>query len=222
LAAKGCRRWLAGLVLLGLLLCIGAGGLLLGWRLWMYLVHKPSIFSLPSELPAHGVAIVFGAEERNGRPSAALADRIEAAAELYHSGKVRKLLMTGDNRFVNYNEPQAMRDYALQLGVPEQDIVLDYAGRRTYDSCYRARAIFGVEEAVLVTQAFHLPRAMYLCQHLGVQPVGYVAHHRYFSRRLRLIWNLRETLACAAAWFDVNIRQPVPVLGEPLPIDVSE
>jgi len=81
--------------------------------------------------------------------------------------------MSGDNRFVEYNEPEAMRQVALSLGVPDQDIVLDYAGRRTYDSCYRAKEIFGVREAILVTQKFHLARALFLCNALGLDGVAW-------------------------------------------------
>jgi vancomycin permeability regulator SanA len=109
--------------------------------------------------PIRRAAIVFGAGLwRDGTPSPVLRDRVATAAELYFTGKVEKILMSGDNRFVDYNEPGAMHAYAVQLGVPEEDIVLDYAGRRTYDTCYRAKAIFGLHAAILITQNF-LPRA---------------------------------------------------------------
>src|SRR5215212_2568050 len=125
------------------------------------------------DAPVRQVAIVFGAQvRRNGMPSAVLRDRIETAVALYTEGKVEKLLMSGDNRFGNYNEPEAMRQYALSAGVPDEAIVLDYAGRRTYDTCYRAKAIFGVKKALLVTQGFHLPRAVFLCNMLGMDTVG--------------------------------------------------
>jgi SanA protein len=121
---------------------------------------------------------------------------------------------------VDYNEPGAMRAYAVHLGVPADAIVLDYAGRRTYDTCYRARAIFGVERAVLVTQRFHVARALYVCDALDVDAVALVADRRDYTVR-RVIWETREYLALAQAWWDVNVRHPVPVLGEPLPIDLS-
>jgi SanA protein len=126
--------------------------------------------------------------------------------------------MSGDNRFLDYNEPGAMRDYAVQLGVPEQDIVLDFAGRRTYDTCFRARDIFQVKSAILVTQSFHLPRALYVCNALGVPAVGVSADQRSYRRQARLFWNLRETLATLIALWEVHISKPVPVLGEPEPI----
>jgi SanA protein len=111
-----------------------------------------------------------------------------------------------------------MRTVALELGVPETDLVLDFAGRRTYDSCYRAKAIFGVTEAVLVTQAFHLPRALFLCEALGVSAAGVVADRREYRRSSLVIWNAREVLATAAAVWDLAVARPEPVLGEPLPI----
>jgi SanA protein len=170
-------------------------------------------------VPARRVAIVFGAGLRNdGTPTAILKDRVETAAQLYHQGKVKKLLMSGDNRFVDYNEPEAMRQYALALGVPGEDIVLDYAGRRTYDTCYRARAIFQVDSAILVTQSFHLPRALFLCNCLGVESTGVEANNIYFRKLSLFVWNIREMFATTQAIWDVYVAKPVLVLGDPEPI----
>jgi len=169
--------------------------------------------------PAERVAVVFGAGlQRDGSPSPVLFDRVATAADLYHSGKVSKLLLSGDNRFLNYNEPQAMFEAARGLGVPADAMVLDYAGRSTYDTCYRARAIFGLTRAVLVTQAFHLPRALYLCDALGLETEGVIADRRIYQQRSELFWNVREIFATAAAWWDLNIAHPLPVLGDPIPI----
>jgi SanA protein len=187
-------------------------------RILILLHAAPQTFS-PHDVPVKRVAVVFGAEvKRDGTPSTALRDRVETAAALYKNGKVEKLLMSGDNRFADYNEPESMRQYALTLGVPDADIVLDYAGRRTYDTCYRAREIFGVDSAILVTQGFHLPRALFLCSSFGVDAVGVKADNYYYLKRLRLIWNIREILATAQAVWDVYAARPVPVLGEPEPI----
>jgi len=165
---------------------------------------------------ARPVAIVFGAEvKKDGTPSVVLRDRVETAAALYKSGKVEKLLMSGDNRFVDYNEPESMRRYALALGVPDANIVLDYAGRRTYDTCYRAKRIFGVNSAILVTQGFHLPRALFLCNALGVDAIGVEAENYYYLKRLRLYWNMRELLATVQSVGDVYLLKPLPVLGKP-------
>ena len=173
-----------------------------------------SINNLTSNISPAPVAIVFGAGlTRDGLPTPVLRDRVKAASDLYFEGKVKKLLMSGDNRFENYNEPQAMLEYAIQLGVPPEDIVQDFAGRRTYDTCYRARHIFGVENAILVTQRFHLPRALYLCKHIGIQSTGYASDLRYYSRTSRAIWSIREIPATATAIFDIWVRKPIPVLG---------
>jgi vancomycin permeability regulator SanA len=171
------------------------------------------------EAPTKRVGIVFGAGlTRDGRPTRVLRDRVETAAQLYFAGKVEKLLMSGDNTFVDYNEPQAMKEYALAMGVPDSDIVLDYAGRRTYDTCYRANEIFGVDQAILITQSFHLPRALYLCNQLGVDASGVAAQNHYFLKRSRAFWNFRELLATPVALWEVHVSQPLPILGNPEPI----
>jgi SanA protein len=169
--------------------------------------------------PSRPVAIVFGAGLwRDGSPTPVLRDRVATAASLYFAGKVEKLLMSGDNRFANYNEPAAMRLYALDLGVPDQAIVLDYAGRRTYDTCYRARDIFEVHQAILITQSFHLPRAIFLCEAMGVSVVGVPADLRQYRRSSLLYWNLRELPATLTALWEAYVTHPQPVLGNPEPI----
>lgn len=174
------------------------------------------------DAPNERLAIVFGAGlRRNGTPTAILRDRVETAAELYFAGKVEKILMSGDNGSANYNEPESMRQYALALGVPDEAITLDYAGQRTYDTCYRAKTIFQVDSALLVTQGFHLPRAIFLCNALGLDAQGVEANNnRYWSRSL-LIWNVREQLATVAAFIDVYVNDPIPVSGHPEPIFVD-
>jgi SanA protein len=187
-------------------------------RLVTAVYARPRLYSIETS-PVRPVAIVFGAGlRRDGTPTLVLRDRVETAVELYKSGKVSKLLMSGDNRFEYYNEPGAMREYAIQLGVPEEDIVQDFAGRRTYDTCYRAGAIFGVKEAVLVTQLFHLPRALYLCNKLGVEAVGVEADRANYRKLARFVWNIRELPATLTAWVEIHLTHPVPVLGEPEPI----
>jgi SanA protein len=187
-------------------------------RLVTGIYARSRTFSL-SDVPPRQVAIVFGAGLwRNGTATPVLHDRVQTAANLYFAGKVEKLLMSGDNRFVEYNEPAVMREVALSLGVPNDAIVLDYAGRRTYDTCYRAKAIFGLSEATLVTQSFHLPRAIYECNLLGVASIGVDADLRKYRISSQLFWNTRELFATVAALWDVNISHPIPVLGDPVKI----
>lgn len=186
----------------------------------LVVVVYTSIYTFTAgNVPADRVAIVFGAGLRyDGTPTAILQDRVQTAVQLYEKGKVSKILMSGDNSFVDYNEPEAMRQYALSLGVPDEDIVLDYAGRRTYDTCYRASAIFQVQSAILVTQSFHLPRALFLCNSFGVKSNGVAANNIYFRKISRLIWNARELFATTQAVWDVYVAKPLPILGEPEPI----
>ncbi len=187
-------------------------------RVWVGLYARSRAYAV-ADAPTRRVAIVFGAGLwRDGSPTPVLEDRVTTAVELYRAGKVEKLLLSGDNRFVHYNEPAAMQRLAISLGVPERDIVLDYAGRRTYDTCYRAGAIFGVRQAILVTQAFHLPRAVYTCNRLGVEAVGVCADRRVYEPFSMLYWNVRELLATLTALLDVHWLHPLPVLGQPEPI----
>jgi SanA protein len=188
-------------------------------KLIILLFAAPRTFTV-DDVPVERVAIVFGAGLRyDGTPTAILRDRVETAVQLHQQGKVDKLLMSGDNSFVEYNEPEAMRQYALELGIPEEDIVLDYAGRRTYDTCYRAKAIFQVRSAILVTQSFHLPRALFLCNWFGVESTGVEANNIYFRKISRFFWNARELFATTQAAWDVYVVKPLPVLGEPEPIN---
>src|SRR3989304_2945509 len=174
-------------------------------KLIILLFAAPRTFAVDN-VPAERVAIVFGAGLRyDGTPTAILRDRVETAVQLYQQGKVDKLLMSGDNSFVEYNEPEAMRQYALDLGIPQEDIVLDYAGRRTYDTCYRANSIFHVQSAILVTQSFHLPRALFLCNWFGVESTGVEANNIYFRKISRFFRNTRELFATTQSVWDVYV-----------------
>jgi len=199
------------LVLAAIAIVLTAGALLAiwGWIQWRY---DRQVLTDVAAAPKRPVAIVFGAGIRaDGGLSPMLQDRMDTAIALYKAGKVRKLLVSGDNRFADYNEPGRMYDYAVRRGVPARDVARDYAGRRTYDTCYRAAAVFGVTEAVLVTQRFHLPRAIFTCRNLGVDSIGFSADRRaYLSNPY---YQLRDAFATVRAWWDVKIARPEPVLG---------
>jgi vancomycin permeability regulator SanA len=162
-------------------------------------------FDEPARVPPERVALVFGAGVRaDGQPTPMLAGRVHAAAALYHAGRVDKLLMTGDNSRVDYDEVSAMKRHAVSLGVPPDDVSLDHAGFSTYESCYRARA-------VLVTQAYHLPRALYTCRGLGVAAVGLGAPDwGTYSEALLVRYSLREVVATLNALWQVHIARPPP------------
>jgi SanA protein len=187
-------------------------------RLVTALSSRGLIYTL-DQVPSGKVAIVFGAGlQKDGSPSPVLRDRVQTAVDLYHAGKVEKLLLSGDNRFIDYNEPGAMRAFAIELGVPDEDIVLDYAGRRTYDTCYRAKYIFRVDEAILVTQSYHLPRALFTCNGIGVKAVGVSADLRTYMNSSMISWSTRELPATFIALLQVWITHPLPVMGDVEPI----
>lgn len=200
-------------------LALLAVGFVIGWPRWVAYRYSAQIHTV-AEAPPTRVAVVFGARVYgNGRLSAMLRDRVDTAINLYKADKVQKLLVSGDNQFVDYNEPGAMMAYAISQGVPAADIQPDYAGRRTYDTCYRAKAVFQVDEAILVTQQFHLPRALFTCEQLGVTVTGVAADQRTYDPRSIAFSETREIPALAVALLDVIRRAPPAVLGEPITIE---
>ncbi|MEU2873552.1 ElyC/SanA/YdcF family protein [Streptomyces olivoreticuli] len=138
---------------------------------WVYASATPRVRDAGS-VPQAPVAMVFGAGLRDGEPSPYLAHRLDAAVELYRAGKVRVVLVTGDNSRTEYDEPDAMRTYLTERGVPDGRIVSDFAGFDTWDSCTRAVRIFGVRKAVLISQGFHIRRALALCGAAGIDAYG--------------------------------------------------
>jgi SanA protein len=167
--------------------------------------------------PTGRVAIVFGAGlYRNGRPSPVLVDRVTAAVRLYQDGKVDALLMTGASRPPNYNEPAAMRQLAIEMGVPAEAILIDELGDRTFESCRRARETFGIQQALLVSQRYHLPRALILCQSMGMQ-VEAVSSDLRFYRAYRF-WEIREIPATLRALWDILSSSPAEEHPAELPV----
>ncbi len=174
-------------------------------------------YSHVEDVPAERVAIVFGAGlRRDGSPSLILADRVNAAVALYQQGTVSRLLMTGDNSSANYDEVTAMQEFAVGKGVPAEHITRDFAGFSTYESCYRARAIFGVERAVLVTQGYHLPRAVYTCQQLGIAAVGLgTPDWERYRPSIMTRYVIREGVAILNALVQTHITRPEPTFLGP-------
>lgn len=138
---------------------------------WLYTVTGDRLRTT-ADVPRTEVAVVLGAGLWDGEPSPYLAHRLDAAAALYRAGRVKVVLVTGDNSRVDYDEPDAMRTYLRKKGVPTERIVSDYAGFDTWDSCVRAKKIFGVDRAVLISQGFHIRRALALCEAAGVTSYG--------------------------------------------------
>jgi SanA protein len=171
-----------------------------------------------SQWPRPRVAVVFGASVySNGDLSPMLEDRVKMAIALYRAQKIDRILVSGDNRTPSYNEPKAMQDYLLSHAVAPRDVFVDYAGRSTYETCHRARDIFGLRQAVLITQKFHLPRALYLAHSFGIDAYGVAADQQPYGSLA--YQRAREVGAEIKACFNVHVSPPQTILGNKMPIE---
>lgn len=180
-------------------------------NLWVLVRASGIIYDDLSEVPERPVGLVLGTSQRTvgGGTNAFFSTRMEAAARLYKSGKVRKLIVSGDNGDPRYNETADMREYLIRLGVPREDIVEDFAGFRTLDSVVRAKTVFGIDKLIIISQDFHLPRAIFIARAHGIDAVGYRAedplHRQAYFKVL-----FREYLARVRAVFDCYLLGTEP------------
>ena len=172
---------------------------------------KPFIYHDVEKIPPKKAALVLGTAKflRNGHINYFYKYRIDAATKLFKAGKVKAIIVSGDNGSKEYDEPTMMRDDLVKQGIPEQYITLDYAGFRTLDSIFRAKSIFGLEDYIIVSQQFHLERAIYIAHHQGQEVIGFVAKdfkNTTWAKRMEQ----RELFARAKAFFDLNVwnREP--------------
>ena len=184
---------------------------------WVQLSPGSRVHTL-EDVPDAPVALVLGAGLRpDGTPSPFLSRRLDLARQLYDQGRVRAILVSGDNSRVGYDEPTAMLSWLVEHGVPTDAVVLDYAGFDTHDTCVRAHEVFGVDSAVVVTQDYHLRRALFSCRQAGIDATGVAASSTTKDPRDRAIYRLREVPASVRAALDaITGRQPVH-LGPPEP-----
>lgn len=179
---------------------------------------KDQTYNNITEVPQAYTVIVLGASVRsNGDLSTMLEDRVSSALSLYRAGKVSRFLLSGDNGTKSYNEPKAMQQYLINQGVPEEDIFLDYAGFDTYDSMYRASSVFNVKEAIVVTQKFHLPRALFIANRLGLDYYGFIGDKHIYQRENAN--KRRELLANVKAYLELGISKEPTYLGAKIPIN---
>lgn len=204
-----------------ILLCVVliAGVAVLALDAWVLFTTRDKILT-PQEaakIQDADCILVLGCQVRNnGVPSAMLEDRLRRSVELYDLGAAPKLLMSGDHGRTDYDEVNAMKQYALDAGVPPADVFMDHAGFSTYESMYRARDVFQAKKVIIVTQQYHLYRSIYAAEALGMEAYGVACDYRQYSGQLKR--DLREVLARAK---DVatGIFQPKPTyLGEAIPI----
>ncbi|MEJ2856641.1 MULTISPECIES: SanA/YdcF family protein [unclassified Saccharothrix] len=208
-------RWKRVLVVVGLAAVLASVPLV-----WVHVSSAPYRHAA-ADVPETPVALVLGAGLRGGKPTPFLAGRLDVAADLYRRGKVEVLLVSGDNSRKEYDEPTAMRDYLVARGVPAEVVVADYAGLDTWDSCTRARRIFGVTKLTVVTQEFHLPRAVALCRSAGLEAFG-VGHDT--SRQwgtTTAYGHFREAFASGKAMWDGLVAKPDPRFLGPVETGVT-
>lgn len=164
------------------------------------------------DAPSADVVIVLGTEVVAGKPGDRLAGRLRTAAELVSAGRAQKVLVSGDGHGVSGNEPQVMTDYLVAHGVDASKVIADPYGLDTYDTCARAHKVYGLDDALIVTQAYHLARAVTLCRHLGVAAEGVYASCDGCSRVTLAREQVRDYFAAGKAVWDLARKRP-PAVG---------
>jgi vancomycin permeability regulator SanA len=173
--------------------------------IWVQGVGQSTVLSSPADAPETEAALVLGAGLRpDGSPSTYLRRRLDAAASLYLDGTVPRIVVSGDGVRPGYDEPSAMRDWLVKLGVPATAIVLDREGLDTHSSCVRAHDVFDLAEAVVVTQDYHLRRALFSCREAGVDAVGIGVSAQSVKPFQAVIWHVREVPASVKAALDAT------------------
>lgn len=173
----------------------------------------------PEELSQAEVILILGAYVHpDGTVSPMLADRLTTGWELYEKGKAPKIIVSGDHGQKNYDEVNAMKDFLLTKGVPPEDVFMDHAGFNTYNSIYRARDVFAVNKVIVVTQEYHLKRALFIARELGVEAFGVVADRHNYGEIMR-VYETREKLARIKDFLLAKIVKPLPkYLGDVIPV----
>lgn len=185
---------------------------------YIYSKSKHSIYSNVEKAPKSYTALILGARVNGGQLSDILSDRAKTALELYQKEKVEKILVSGDHGREEYDEVNAVKDFLINKGVSPQDIFLDHAGFDTYDSIYRAKEIFKVGSIIIVTQNFHLPRAVYIGKKLGIKEVSGVSADRHLYVGA-FYYKKRELLSRVKAFFNVAFKTKPKFLGKEIPIN---
>lgn len=169
--------------------------------------------------PADAVVVLGASVYADGRPSDILADRLEVAVDLYKAGAARAIICSGDNRSSHYDESDAMKAYCVSLGVPSQDVYVDHGGITTYDSMYRARYVFGAERIIVATQAYHLYRAMFAADALGMEAWGVPTDKGAYHNQMQ--YSLREVVARTKDFFAALLQLPVDTGDETVSLSES-
>jgi SanA protein len=199
---KVVNKIIRSLIVIALAIIIGI------WTINSYIYHTTTskIYNDIDLLPYANTVIVLGASvHSNGKLSPVLKDRVDTALRLYEKGKVKRFLLSGDHRVDDYNEVKAMKNYLLCLNVPEAHIITDPGGLDTYDSMSRSQEFIDTKHAIVVTQEFHLPRAIFIAKNLGLNYFGYPANSEAFDSEISL--HRREKLANLKAVYELLLKK---------------
>lgn len=169
--------------------------------------------------PADAVVVLGASVYPDGTPSDILADRLEVAVDLYKAGAAKAIICSGDNRTSHYNESDAMKAYCVSLGVPSEDVYVDHAGNTTYESLYRARHLFGAQRIIVATQAYHLYRALFAADQLGMEAWGVATDKGAYDDQLK--YSMREVAARTKDFFAALAHVPVPIEEDPISLNES-
>jgi len=186
----------------------------------MILAARKYVYSDADALPQRTAILILGSQTRGTRLSRVLQDRVDAGIGLMETGKGKKLLLSGDHGQRYYDEVNAMRLYVLSNApaIQEEDIFMDHAGFNTWDSMYRARDVFEVKDLLIVTQEFHISRAVCIARSLGLDAVGYGINQDNFRGRSLRNWRLREYMARVKAFYSIIVKPKPRYLGDKIPI----
>lgn len=168
---------------------------------------------------ADAIVVLGASVYADGTPSGILKDRLDDGIALYFAGAAPKIIMSGDNGTASYNEVKVMKDYAISQGVPSEDVFCDHAGFSTYESMYRAKYVFGAERIVVATQTYHLYRALYAAQGLGMEAVGVASDYRTYANQLH--YDLREIPARTKDFFQTLVKAESTYVGDPISLNQS-
>lgn len=204
-------------VVLGIVLLIGIAAVSLS--VYMVKATEKNIFTadtFKNDEKADCI-LILGAGVKDGRPKPMLRDRLLTGIELYKSGAAEKIIMSGDHGRADYDEVNVMRAFALEQGVRAEDIFLDHAGFSTYDSVYRAKNIFGAENIIIVSQKYHLYRALYISEKLDVKAAGVSANLNTYGGQLKR--DIREIIARDKDFFKCIVKPEAEIMGDKIPLD---
>lgn len=213
---KTMKKFLKTILLITTLLVITIASI----NFYMITQSNNFIYKTIDELPEKQTVIILGAYVHDDRLSKVLEDRVVAGADVYTAGKTMKILLSGDHGQLDYDEVNSMRKYVMKnyINIPPQDIFMDHAGFDTYDSMFRAKEIFKIENAIIITQNFHINRAVFIANKLGINAVGLSVNESKYPKIVLLKWHLRESLSRVKAFGDILFHSQPKYLGNTIPI----